>query len=152
MDLCRPCGFGRYQPEEGRFTCRLCGVGLTTRTKVRARCNNFQMEVQYWSLVYAAVSTMGFYLWNAERIVNDSLTSRRRRLTSPSAVRSAATATGWAPTETARSALSAHTEPRVSTWRARGVRMGSPRPGEKTFSSLLIFLSPISENYCPVLF
>ena len=76
VDLCRPCGFGRYQPEEGRFTCRLCGVGLTTRTKVRARCNNFQMEVQYWSLVYAAVSTMVFYLWNAERIVihNDSLT------------------------------------------------------------------------------
>ena len=31
--LCRHCGFGRYQPEEGRFSCELCGVGLTTRTK-----------------------------------------------------------------------------------------------------------------------
>jgi len=32
-DLCRPCGHGRFQPEEGQFTCELCGVGLTTRTK-----------------------------------------------------------------------------------------------------------------------
>lgn len=32
-DLCRPCGHGRYQAEEGKFTCDLCGVGLTTRTK-----------------------------------------------------------------------------------------------------------------------
>lgn len=31
--LCRLCGFGRYQPEEGKFTCELCSVGLTTRTK-----------------------------------------------------------------------------------------------------------------------
>ncbi len=33
VDLCRPCGYGMYQPEEGKFGCRLCGVGLTTRTK-----------------------------------------------------------------------------------------------------------------------
>jgi len=32
-NLCRPCGFGNYQPEEGQFLCELCGVGLTTRTK-----------------------------------------------------------------------------------------------------------------------
>jgi len=32
-DLCRPCGYGRYQGLEGQFTCELCGVGLTTRTK-----------------------------------------------------------------------------------------------------------------------
>jgi len=31
--LCRPCGHGRYQPEAGRFSCMMCGVGLTTRTK-----------------------------------------------------------------------------------------------------------------------
>ena len=30
--LCRNCGNGKYQPEEGKFSCRLCGVGLTTRT------------------------------------------------------------------------------------------------------------------------
>ena len=33
VDLCRPCGYGKYQPEEGKFSCRLCGLGLTTRTK-----------------------------------------------------------------------------------------------------------------------
>lgn len=32
-DLCRPCGHARYQPSEGKFSCLLCGVGLTTRTK-----------------------------------------------------------------------------------------------------------------------
>jgi len=32
-DLCRPCGHGRYQPEAGKFTCELCPVGLTTRTR-----------------------------------------------------------------------------------------------------------------------
>jgi len=46
-DLCRPCGHGRYQPDEGKFSCELCGVGLTTRTKksisvdeCRADCEN----------------------------------------------------------------------------------------------------------------
>jgi len=29
--LCRPCGNGRYQMEEGKFFCYMCGVGLTTR-------------------------------------------------------------------------------------------------------------------------
>ncbi len=33
IDLCRPCGYGKYQQEEGRFSCRLCGIGLTTRTQ-----------------------------------------------------------------------------------------------------------------------
>jgi len=32
-DLCRPCGHGRYQGSKGKFSCELCGVGLTTRTK-----------------------------------------------------------------------------------------------------------------------
>jgi len=32
-DLCRPCGHGRFQSKEGMFSCNLCGVGLTTRTK-----------------------------------------------------------------------------------------------------------------------
>ena len=32
-DLCRPCGHGRFQSTEGKFTCELCPVGLTTRTK-----------------------------------------------------------------------------------------------------------------------
>lgn len=31
--LCRPCGHGRYQPDEGKFSCMMCGPGLTTRTK-----------------------------------------------------------------------------------------------------------------------
>lgn len=30
---CRPCGYGKYQPDEGKFSCRLCGLGLTTRTQ-----------------------------------------------------------------------------------------------------------------------
>jgi len=32
-DLCRPCGHGRYQPDGGKFSCELCDVNLTTRTK-----------------------------------------------------------------------------------------------------------------------
>ena len=32
-ELCKPCDFGTYQPEEGKFKCVSCGVGLTTRTK-----------------------------------------------------------------------------------------------------------------------
>jgi len=31
--LCRNCGYGKYQPEEGKFSCEICGVGLTTRIK-----------------------------------------------------------------------------------------------------------------------
>jgi len=31
--LCLYCGYGKYQPLEGQFSCELCGVGLTTRTK-----------------------------------------------------------------------------------------------------------------------
>jgi len=31
--LCRPCGVGKYQPEGGKFSCYMCGVGLTTRVK-----------------------------------------------------------------------------------------------------------------------
>ena len=34
VNICRPCGYGKYQPEEGSFSCRLCGIGKTTRTKV----------------------------------------------------------------------------------------------------------------------
>jgi hypothetical protein len=30
--LCRVCGFGSYQPDEGQFSCLACGPGLTTRT------------------------------------------------------------------------------------------------------------------------
>ncbi|XP_052128948.1 sushi, von Willebrand factor type A, EGF and pentraxin domain-containing protein 1 [Frankliniella occidentalis] len=30
--LCRSCGHGFYQPEEGSFKCLLCGLGKTTRT------------------------------------------------------------------------------------------------------------------------
>eukprot|EP00096_Caligus_rogercresseyi_P005025 TRINITY_DN1980_c0_g2_i1.p1 TRINITY_DN1980_c0_g2~~TRINITY_DN1980_c0_g2_i1.p1 ORF type:complete len:2992 (-),score=731.35 TRINITY_DN1980_c0_g2_i1:531-9380(-) len=33
IGLCRPCGYGKYQPEEGSFSCRLCGIGLITRSK-----------------------------------------------------------------------------------------------------------------------
>ena len=33
VQICRPCGYGKYQPEEGKFSCRLCGLGLTTRTQ-----------------------------------------------------------------------------------------------------------------------
>ena len=32
VGLCRPCGNGKYQPDEGKFFCYMCGVGLTTRT------------------------------------------------------------------------------------------------------------------------
>lgn len=31
-ELCKSCGYGQYQPDEGQFTCRLCGLGKTTRT------------------------------------------------------------------------------------------------------------------------
>jgi hypothetical protein len=31
--LCDSCGHGQYQPEEGQFSCKLCGLGKTTRTK-----------------------------------------------------------------------------------------------------------------------
>ncbi|XP_059477749.1 uncharacterized protein LOC132198041 isoform X1 [Neocloeon triangulifer] len=30
--LCRSCGHGFYQPEEGSFACQLCGLGKTTRS------------------------------------------------------------------------------------------------------------------------
>lgn len=30
--LCRSCGHGFYQPEEGAFSCHICGLGKTTRT------------------------------------------------------------------------------------------------------------------------
>ncbi|KAJ8978624.1 hypothetical protein NQ317_011256 [Molorchus minor] len=30
--LCRSCGHGFYQPEEGSFSCEICGLGKTTRT------------------------------------------------------------------------------------------------------------------------
>jgi hypothetical protein len=31
-ELCRSCGHGQFQPEEGQFGCKLCGLGKTTRT------------------------------------------------------------------------------------------------------------------------
>ena len=31
--LCRPCGIGKYQPNSGKFSCMMCGVGMTTRIK-----------------------------------------------------------------------------------------------------------------------
>jgi len=31
--LCQLCGFGHYQPEEGKFSCLRCELGKTTRTK-----------------------------------------------------------------------------------------------------------------------
>nr|XP_022919679.1 sushi, von Willebrand factor type A, EGF and pentraxin domain-containing protein 1 isoform X1 [Onthophagus taurus] len=30
--LCRSCGYGFYQPDEGQFSCKICGLGKTTRT------------------------------------------------------------------------------------------------------------------------
>lgn len=30
-ELCKSCGYGQYQPEEGQFTCKLCGLGKTTQ-------------------------------------------------------------------------------------------------------------------------
>lgn len=30
--LCRPCGYGFFQSNEGSFSCELCGLGQTTRT------------------------------------------------------------------------------------------------------------------------
>lgn len=30
--LCRSCGHGFYQPNEGSFSCEICGLGKTTRT------------------------------------------------------------------------------------------------------------------------
>jgi hypothetical protein len=30
--LCRSCGHGFFQPEEGSFSCKICGLGKTTRT------------------------------------------------------------------------------------------------------------------------
>ncbi|KAL1378253.1 hypothetical protein pipiens_015707, partial [Culex pipiens pipiens] len=29
--LCQPCGYGFYQPNEGSFSCEICGLGQTTR-------------------------------------------------------------------------------------------------------------------------
>jgi len=47
--LCRTCGHGRYQSEPGQFSCIMCPVGFTTRTKeaitpdeCRAECNDGQ--------------------------------------------------------------------------------------------------------------
>jgi len=31
-ELCKSCGYGSYQPDEGQFSCKLCGLGKTTRT------------------------------------------------------------------------------------------------------------------------
>ncbi|XP_071520140.1 uncharacterized protein uif isoform X2 [Panulirus ornatus] len=33
MSVCRSCGYGYYQSEEGKFSCKRCERGLTTRTK-----------------------------------------------------------------------------------------------------------------------
>ncbi|OXA46315.1 Signal peptide, CUB and EGF-like domain-containing protein 2 [Folsomia candida] len=48
-ELCKSCGYGQYQPDEGQFTCRLCGLGKTTRTtdavselECRDECSNGQ--------------------------------------------------------------------------------------------------------------
>ncbi|ODN06404.1 Fibropellin-1 [Orchesella cincta] len=30
-ELCKSCGYGQYQPEEGQFSCKLCGLGKTTQ-------------------------------------------------------------------------------------------------------------------------
>lgn len=32
-EVCRSCGYGYYQAEEGKFSCKRCDRGLTTRTK-----------------------------------------------------------------------------------------------------------------------
>ncbi|UYV83192.1 clec-78 [Cordylochernes scorpioides] len=46
VGLCRPCGYGLYQSEEGSFACTPCGPGLTTRSnqavsvqECRAECD-----------------------------------------------------------------------------------------------------------------
>merc|ERR1712088_1069132 len=31
--LCLPCGIGKFQPDSGKFSCYMCGVGMTTRIK-----------------------------------------------------------------------------------------------------------------------
>ena len=31
-ELCKSCGYGQFQPDEGQFGCKLCGLGKTTRT------------------------------------------------------------------------------------------------------------------------
>lgn len=33
VSVCRSCGYGYYQSEEGKFSCKRCERGLTTRTK-----------------------------------------------------------------------------------------------------------------------
>lgn len=33
IGLCRPCGYGLYQPHEGAFHCIQCGPGMTTRSQ-----------------------------------------------------------------------------------------------------------------------
>lgn len=33
IGVCRSCGYGYYQPEEGKFACTRCARGLTTRTR-----------------------------------------------------------------------------------------------------------------------
>jgi hypothetical protein len=41
--FCRSCGYGFFQPNEGSFTCDICGLGQTTRTteaKSRAECRD----------------------------------------------------------------------------------------------------------------
>merc|ERR1712038_2034034 len=35
VGLCSPCGNGKYQPDEGKFFCYMCGVGLITRLTSR---------------------------------------------------------------------------------------------------------------------
>lgn len=51
--LCRSCGHGFYQPLEGAFGCKICGLGKTTRTneavsvkECRDECGNGQQLAQ----------------------------------------------------------------------------------------------------------
>ncbi|XP_040577922.1 uncharacterized protein uif [Lepeophtheirus salmonis] len=46
IGLCRPCGYGKYQPEKGQFSCRLCGIGLITRTKEAKSINDCREECE----------------------------------------------------------------------------------------------------------
>ncbi|XP_018013808.1 sushi, von Willebrand factor type A, EGF and pentraxin domain-containing protein 1 isoform X2 [Hyalella azteca] len=44
--LCRPCGYGFYQPDEGSFMCQRCDRGLTTGTKEAVSADECREECE----------------------------------------------------------------------------------------------------------
>ncbi|XP_069982832.1 uncharacterized protein uif isoform X1 [Penaeus vannamei] len=46
MSVCRSCGYGYFQPDEGKFSCKRCDRGLTTRTKEAVSASECREECE----------------------------------------------------------------------------------------------------------